>query len=157
MHRAPAVSVSVTKSRWHVVFIAALSILAVLPLAVLLFVQPQAPLRVFAMALVWLGCVIIPLVRWTKSPMGLLRWDSRAWHWSGFGDNSVCRLAVCMDWQRLVLVVLRCDAHPPVWLWLGACQDSMQWNALRRAIMTAPLDKHEPGSDRVLPASRSTL
>jgi hypothetical protein len=137
MHRAPAVSFSTVRSRWHLRFIVALFFTAVVTLWGYWFWQSQPDGLVVAVACTLLGTALLALISWYQSAPSCLRWNGQYWHWSGFGDQSECRLSLRMDWQSGLLVSLQCESQPLVWLWLDACADIYQWNDLRRAIVSS--------------------
>ena len=134
MHRAPAVSFSTVRSRWHLRCIVTLFIGAVVTLVAYSQGQPQSGGQVIAVACTTLAATLVALIGWYQSTTGDLRWDGQRWHWSGFEDQAVCRLSLRMDWQSGLLVSLQREGQSLVWLWLDACADIYQWNALRRAI-----------------------
>lgn len=74
---------------------------------------------------------------WHRSPAGLLRWDGRSWHWSGFLTARGCSLSVLMDFQSVLLVSLKETGRQPVWLWLQAVPGDPLWLVLRRAIVSS--------------------
>lgn len=136
MHRAPAVIFSVTKSRWHLYLIVWLTLLAVMSVGVFVYTQPTSD------GLAWMPVVASPvtiavaLVAWHNSPVGLLHWDGRSWHWSGFAAAQACSLSLLLDFQKVVLVSLKRPGMQPVWLWLQAAPGDLSWIAVRRAIVS---------------------
>ena len=143
MHRAPAVSLSTVRSRWHLRFIVALFVSEVATLVAHSLAQPQSEVQAIVVAGAMLFFPLVALMGWYQSVPGHLRWNGQHWRWSGFGDQAVCALALRLDWQRGLLVLLRCKGQRSVWLWLDACEDTYQWNAFRRALVSsqvAPLD-----------------
>ena len=143
MHRAPAVSLSTARSRWHLRFIVALFVSEVVTLVAYSLAQPQSEVQFVAVACTVLLFPLVALIGWYQSVPGYLRWNGQHWRWSGFGDQALCGLSLRLDWQRGVLVSLRCKGQRSVWLWLDACEDTYQWNAFRRALVSsqvAPLD-----------------
>ena len=151
MHRAPAVSLSTAKSRWHLRFIVVLFVSAVVTLAAHSLAQPKFEAQVIAVACTVLFFPLVALIGWYQSVPGYLRWNGQQWHWSGFGDQGVCGLALRLDWQRGLLVTLKRKGQSSVWLWLDACEDVCQWNAFRRAIVSSQ-DASPDGVDE--PANR---
>ncbi len=137
MHRAPAVSVSVTPSRWHLRAIVALGLLALI--STLGFVLTQADFDWRAFVLVGLTAVVIGVaVRgWHRSPRGKLAWDGQQWDWSGFAAPQACTLTLRMDFQVAMLVSLVREGGKPVHLWLQAAMGEPHWRALRRAIISS--------------------
>lgn len=83
-----------------------------------------------------LGTGVFSLREWQQSPAGCLQWDGLHWHWSGLEGSGQCHLDVLMDFQSVLLVRMRGDAHQPGWLWLEKSESpSLQWHALRRALV----------------------
>jgi len=78
---------------------------------------------------------------WKESPTGTLRWDGQQWLWSGFDAHRPCRLALLLDFQRLVVVlVVAGDGRRVTWLWLEAGRDNPAWMPLRRAMVARQTD-----------------
>lgn len=137
MHRAPAVNFFVKRSRWHAGLIIAMGLSALAVLAV--FAQGQALLdvRVLVLAFACLATCSIALAAWNKSPQGGLFWDGQHWYWSGFGDGAVCQLFLLMDFQSVVLILIKSDGKASFYLWLEAKADDTSWRPLRRAIVSS--------------------
>jgi toxin CptA len=140
MHRAPAVNFTVKRSRWQARLIACLGLLALAILAV--FAQGQAVLdvRTGVVALAILVTCSLAFLGWRQSPQGSLRWDGQHWHWSGFPDNTVCRLGLLMDLQSVVVVTLKAETQSSISLWLETTCGDANWKALRRAIVSSQAD-----------------
>ncbi len=136
MNRAPAVSFSTSRSRWHLRFVVAIIVSAGLVSVAFSIKQPQSGWSIFAIANTLLIASVFSLSSWRKSAVGQLRWDGQCWYWSVFGDPSVCDLMVRLDWQSGMLVTLKGKDQPTVWLWLDAPSDVANWNSLRRAVFS---------------------
>jgi hypothetical protein len=105
------------------------------------FALGQASSNVRALVLGFV-CVVttgIAFVGWRKSPQGSLRWDGQHWHWSGFTADPACQLVLLMDFQSVVVVLLKSESHAPVGLCLEATPDDTSWRALRRAIVSSQI------------------
>lgn len=135
MHRAPAVSFGVKRSRWHlrgVIFLWSLGLSVSLTLVL---GQSGGALEGIVFAAL-LGAGVLSWRGWQLSPVGCLRWDGQHWHWSGLEAPGPCRLNVLLDFQSVLLVCVRGDARRPVWLWLEQPEPvGVQWRALRRALV----------------------
>jgi hypothetical protein len=118
-------------------FIIALSTSAAVNVLAFSLVQTQSLLQAIALACTVLIATFVALTGWYRSTPGILLWDGQHWHWSGFVDQSKCVLSLKMDLQRVLLVSLRCEGQPVVWLWLDACADIHHWSGLRRAIVSS--------------------
>lgn len=135
MHRAPAVSCLVTRSRWHLRVVIFLWLLGLSMSLALVHGQSSWVLKAFVFAAL-LGAGLLSWRGWQRSPAGCLRWDGQRWQWSGLKDSGQCHLDVLLDFQSVLLVRLRGDASPPVWLWLEQPEPAgVQWRALRRALV----------------------
>jgi toxin CptA len=154
MHRAPAVSFSVARSQWHLWSIVLLSLLA--SATTWAFVQSQSPdFRSIVLAGTVLAVSAVAFIGWQASRPGCLRWDGQQWHWSGFEASRACRLALRMDFQKVLLVSLHDGVRRPVWLWLEETTHDPAWKPLRRAIVSsqsdcgdaAELDAQAPNGD----------
>ena len=114
-----------------------MGLLALVTLAV--FVRGQTPLdvRALVLAMVCLVTTGIALMGWRKSPQGSLRWDGQHWYWSGLTAGSACQLFTLMDFQRVVVVLIKSEAHAPFSLWLEEVDNDTSWRPLRRAIISS--------------------
>lgn len=138
MHRAPAVNFPFIRSRWHGRCIAFLSLLSLASTGAFIRAQPVIDTRSAALVLLVLLTSTVACIRWRKSPSGCLHWDGQQWSWSQREDApQACRLSMLMDFQRVVLVLLRTDARHPVWLWLEATPGDTNWQTLRRAMVSS--------------------
>jgi len=137
MHRPPAVSRRVERSRWHLGAIVVLWVLGASVLAAFAVSQTMRPLHLL-LGFVLAGAGLSALSAWWRAPSGLLQWDGQSWHWSGFEDDPVVQLRPVFDCQFLVLVKLRSESGSVVWLWLSAVASHAAWLALRRAVFGAP-------------------
>ena len=137
MHRAPAVSFSVTQSRWHLRAIVAMGLSALICTISFVLAQANVDWRVL------LSIVLTPMVSgiaiqgWHRSAQGTLSCDGQQWTWSGFPTPQTCQLTLLMDCQFVVLVSLVADGDKPVYLWLEAAMGNLHWRALRRAIVSS--------------------
>jgi hypothetical protein len=136
MHRAPAISFSVTRSRWQLRATVALGSLGLASIASFVYAQSDFGWR----ALLSLGVVpvvvAVALVAWWKAPRGILQWNGQQWNWSGFTALPACQVSLLMDFQSLLLVSLTSDTERSVCLWLEAGAGVADWQALRRAIVS---------------------
>lgn len=154
MHNAPAVSVAVARSAWHVRAIGVLGVLAGLVGGAL--ARDLPPMQVMLLAAVVLATGATALVGWYRSPTGRLQWDGLCWHWPDTSDAASCQLVLHADFQRVMLVSLRAPARRTLWLWLEATPGDPRWMALRRAVvasrrLAAAGDGTEPRHDGACP------
>lgn len=140
MHRAPAVSFSVGRSRWHLGCVIGLSAVSLGVALVFALNQSLGDWRAAAVLGAALVAPALALRSWQQSPLGQLRWDGEHWHWSGFAATQSCHLSLLVDFQRVLLVRLSCVDQPPVWLWLEAAPGNLHWLPLRRAIVSSLRD-----------------
>ncbi len=140
MHRAPAVSFSVGRSRWHLGCVGLLCAASLITALVFVLNASIWDWRCVAVLGAALLAPILAVRGWQRSPSGQLRWDGQQWHWSGFATTQACRLSLLVDLQRVVLVRLSGEDHPSVWLWLEAAPGSIHWMPLRRAIVSSLRD-----------------
>ena len=146
MRRPPAVSYSVKRSHWHERFIALLFIFACGLLVAFAFAQAVIDVRSVVMASALLGIGAFAFHAWQKSPHGTLHWDGQHWFWSGFDAHRPCRLAVVLDFQRLVVVSIVGEDKAATWLWLEADRGNPDWMPLRRAIFARQKDAPGEGN-----------
>ena len=137
MHRAPAVNFSVKRSRWHAWLIVCVSLLACVVLGMFAWGQTLQDVRMLVLVIAILCTTGVAFAGWRKSAQGDLLWDGERWHWSGFAPNSVCRLSLLLDFQRVVLVSVMADARAPICLWLEAAPGDTNWTPLRRAMVSS--------------------
>ncbi|MCF8168667.1 MAG: hypothetical protein K9K38_09720 [Rhodoferax sp.] len=143
MHRAPAVSFSVARSSGYALALACVWCAGAV--AVLMFLLTEAvsidqSLLCIAVAL---ACAGIGWVGWLHSATGRLQWDGQRWAWSGFAEGVQCKIQVHLDFQRLVLILVREAAGTSrQWLWLQSMDQPAQWTALRRALVAPDTPEH---------------
>ncbi|MES2581281.1 MAG: hypothetical protein V4627_01070 [Pseudomonadota bacterium] len=113
------------------------NLLAVATLAVFAWERPVLDMRTGALALVSLIASGTAFLGWMRSPQGDLRWDGQQWLWSGFAETAPCRLALVLDFQRVMVVKITTGAHVPEFLWLEANPGDTSWRPLRRAIVSS--------------------
>ena len=140
MHRAPAVSFSVGRSRWHLGCVVGLGAASLGIALVFALNQSFGDGRAAAVLGAALVAPVLALWGWQKSPSGQLRWDGDYWHWSGFAATQSCHLSLLVDFQRVLLVRLSHADQPPVWLWLESAPGNIHWMPLRRAIVSSLRD-----------------
>lgn len=138
MHRPPAVSFPVGRSRWHATVLFACVLLAWLSLFSLArtvgteFPAWALAAQVLLILLTGLGAAMA----WRRSPVGTLRWDGEQWLWVASQDHPVAGLRMVFDFQRLVLVSVRRVGQSRLWLWLEPGNGTPHgWLALRRALV----------------------
>jgi hypothetical protein len=137
MHRAPAASFTVQRSRWHLRVIFILWGVSGGALLLLCLHQPDLVALAAAFAL-WLALGAFAFRAWQKSPMGRLQWDGEVWHWVSGDTVFECHPAWVFDFQRLMLLVVRLTPRGQIYVWLERPSPSdLSWHALRRAIVTS--------------------
>lgn len=113
-----------------------LALLAATSVGAYVYTQPTPDALTWMPVVASLVTFAVALAAWQKSPAGLLHWDGRSWHWSGFEATQACSLSLLVDFQNVVLVSLRGPGMQPAWLWLQAAPGDHSWIALRRAIVS---------------------
>ncbi len=82
------------------------------------------------------GCVLV--WHWHFLPCGQLTWDGIGWAWQANGvlnPGASTGVIQCeLDLQTFLLLRLRPDQGPQLWLWLDRRMGSEPWIALRRAL-----------------------
>lgn len=153
MHRPPAVSHSVRRSRWHRRLLLGIWLLALGPLFYA-FISNPSPLPAAALAAIWLVCGWLAMRTWHASATGLLQWDGEHWHWIQEGEGQPCRVHMVWDFQQCVLVRLSIAEAPGLWLWLESGASVFQWDALRRALVSSSAGFTEPSPTSDLEGQR---
>jgi hypothetical protein len=143
MHRPPAVSHNVKRSQRHGALLLGIWLAAMLPLCYFYAFQ-QAPLQSAVLAAVWLVTGGVCMHTWRACATGLLQWDGDHWHWIQDGEGLACQVRMAWDCQYLVLIRLTAAQAPSRWLWLESGASLLQWNALRRALVSANAGFTEP-------------
>jgi len=69
------------------------------------------------------------------SAVGHLRWDGAQWHWAGRHEYHVTDVTCLLDLQQVLLLRLRCEDGPGMWLWLESNRMDAAWLAMRRAVV----------------------
>ena len=81
---------------------------------------------------------ILLVWHWHGLPCGQLTWDGVRWSWQAHGAQNAGPAAgviQCdLDLQNFLLLCLRFDQGPRLWLWLDRRIGSERWIALRRAL-----------------------
>jgi hypothetical protein len=137
MHRAPAVTFTLKRSRWQLRLIACLSALAFAALVAFGSGQSGSDHRTALLALAIVCATLVAYLGWKRSEHGDLRWDGQYWIWSGYGENLVCHLRLLMDFQGVVVVSVHAKDQAPVFLWLEKTNGDSNWSSLRRAIVSS--------------------
>jgi len=138
MRSAPSVNYPVGRSRfsaWACVLTWCAGLCALIAWAAL---GPLPGVRhgLVAMVLLVTGALAWREVR--RHPEGVLAWDGEAWSWQAAGASCAVDPELVVDLQSWMLLRLH-DAQdasraPVPWLWLEACKDAQNWQALRRAV-----------------------
>jgi len=136
MHRAPAISFSVTRSRWQLRATLVLGLSGLAAAASFVYAQTDFGWRALLSLAVVPVVIGVALSAWWNAPRGILRWDGQQWTWSGLSAPQACRASLLMDFQSLLLVSLTTQTKQSVCLWLEAGADLAAWLALRRAIVS---------------------
>ena len=137
MHRAPAVSFSVTQSRWHLRAIVALGLLALVCTLSFVLAQARVDWRTVVPIVLTPTVLGVAIRARARAAHGVLNWDGQQWNWSGFSASQTCQLTLRMDFQFVMLVSVVADRGKPVFLWLEAAMGETHWRALRRAIVSS--------------------
>lgn len=152
MHRAPAVSVSTARSRWHLRCIVIVSLLGVASLLGFQLEVSQSSGYELVLTAAVLLTSAIAVARWAKILPGYLRWDGSRWYSSALDGKTAPCLALQLDWGNALLVSLQDPTGYRVWVWLEAGQDAVVWSALRRAVVSSlEIESHgvEPSATRL--------
>ena len=147
MHNAPAVSYPVGRSRFQVIFLSSLSVLGWCA-AVIWMVQAQNTdwrqgLMLSGAVLTGLGAVW----QWRHAPIGQLSWEGGSWSWAAFGNTESVQLAVVVDLQMAMVLILRTNGTKDRWLWVQRDASPARWLALRRAVYQRPRVDQDPLRD----------
>lgn len=134
MHRPPAVSHGVDRSRWHAGLIAALATLCVVSCAVLGTTLSSHATQL-AIGSITGVAIALAFSNWKNTSTGRLQWDGQHWRWSGFGEIGVREVRLVLDFQRVLLVRVCGEDGTCVWLWLETRSADRHWLSLRRAIV----------------------
>lgn len=143
MHRAPAISVSIGKSRAHRGAISILWFLGCVVSLVYGFDQKTFVLNTLV-AVALSGAGFIAWRGWHCTMPGVLRWDGQNWYWSGFGVAGLCHMVLALDLQTWMLVKVHTAGKRKVWLWLDAPSVGVKWAPLRRAIVASRRPSEHP-------------
>jgi hypothetical protein len=86
-------------------------------------------------SLVWLVLGAWALWGWLQSAVGRLQWDGEVWHWVRADVACVCHPTWVLDFQRVMLLLVRITPRGHLYVWLERpSPNDPSWNALRRAI-----------------------
>jgi toxin CptA len=152
MHNAPAVSYPVGRSRFQLFFLSTISVLG-LSAAVTWIVQAQTP--DWRQGVMLSGAVLTGLSaiwQWRHTPVGQLSWQGSSWDWVVSGDTEQVQLAVVVDLQIAMLLMLRANGAIDRWLWVQRDASPVRWWALRRAVYQRLRADQDPLRDASRPA-----
>ena len=139
MHRAPAVSFPVMRSRWHMrLLVAALAFSAIASTAFIgsgASSGPRSALVLLAMG----GAAVFAGVQWVRTPSGVLHWDGGQWLWESASQSEPCTVQPKLDFQQAVVVRVRCGSGASRYHWIEAGAAPQHWLALRRALVSQSL------------------
>lgn len=133
MHAAPSVNYPVGRSRFLAVLLGVVWLCGAAALVVAAIAWTPGWRHVVG-ALALLASTVGAWQFWHSHPVGVLRWDGRAWQ--GPGSAEPARLEVHLDLQHRLLarLVATQGPHRASWLWLEAGADPPRWADLRRAV-----------------------
>lgn len=139
MHRAPAASFPVLRSRWHLRALIAFLVLSAAASTAFVWSDPVASAR-WALVLPAMGAAaVLAGVQWMRSPQGVLRWDGGQWFWETESQTEPCTVRLALDFQKAMVVHLRCEPGTSAVRWLEAGAAPQRWQALRRALVSQTL------------------
>jgi toxin CptA len=69
-----------------------------------------------------------------KMPTGQLAWTGQQWFWTSSRGQTEGKLAVCLDFQNVLLVRFRPLPGRAMWLWVERGRRPERWLELRRAV-----------------------
>jgi toxin CptA len=136
MHRPPAVTHRVARSRWHLRLVLAIALLGTATCA-LLQTHLSSPVARLACLAIPAAALCLAYWDWKQAAVGLLQWDGQQWLWTGFGDQPVHSVRLTLDFQRLMLIKVVAEGGSGAWLWLEAPSMDRHWLALRRALFAS--------------------
>lgn len=139
MHRPPALSFQVGRSRWHARVLLVLVVLVFISWwALALSPRAEFPAWVPGLqALLLLLTAAFASWAWRRSPVGTLRWDGERWFWVSSQEVPISGLRIVVDFQRLLLVSLHGTDRFSLFVWLEPAggMPPQAWHALRRALV----------------------
>lgn len=94
----------------------------------------------------FVGGAAVVFLSWRLTPVGILRFDGRAWFWESGGSSTSCVPLVHFDFQTVMLVRLEASRRFCHWLWIAESRDKTQWRSFRRALF-AQTEEHPGGSE----------
>jgi hypothetical protein len=146
MHRAPALSYPLGRSRFQGALVAFTSLSAALVGCLWWLAGDPLDWRHALFALIWFIGLVLAFGAWWRAPVGSLRWDGQGWNWIGAGDPVAGRLTAHLDLQFCLVLSLRPETGRRIWLFPERRRDGMRWNALRRAVFARPAAAFEPAA-----------
>jgi toxin CptA len=134
MHSAPAVNFPVGRSHFQGWVIGLVALGGCVIGLVWLTQVDRVGWRQGLFGLSYVVTCALAVAMWLRSPPGVLRWDGQTWTWTGERVTLCGELTVHLDFQFVLLVCLRSQAHAQLWLWPEHRQATMHWPDLRRAV-----------------------
>lgn len=135
MENAPVISVLASRVLWSKWIAGAFFLLGTCQVAWFVVAAGVNGWRVAAVAGVWLVACVVAWYDTAGAREGVLRWNGQAFLWSDASRVVPVRLALHLDFQRIILVSLRYNSERRIWIWLQVGSTFDQWLMLRRAIV----------------------
>jgi toxin CptA len=140
MHYAPAVSFPVGRSRFQAGFILLFWLIAAGVQIVWASQLPPFDWRALAGGGLVLAVGIWAGYGWRKSAQGHVRWDGKSWSFEMTqlgakpAEPKPVALSNVLDFQWVMLLLLRFEGGRAVWCWLDRPAKVADWLSLRRAV-----------------------
>ena len=147
MHRAPALSYPLGRSRFQGALVASASLAGALVGGLWWLTSDALNWRHALFGLIWMTGMVLAVNDWWHTPAGSLRWDGQDWRWAGSADPVTGRLSAHLDLQFCLVLSLQAQNGRRIWLCPERQRDELHWNALRRAVFARPAVASRPWAD----------
>lgn len=138
MHRAPALSYPLGRSRFQGTLVASTCLAGALVGGLWWLASDALNWRHALFGFIWIMALVLAASSWWHAPAGTLRWDGQDWHWMGRTEFVTGRVGVHLDLQFCLVLSLQPPSGRCLWLFPQRRSDAPQWNALRRALFARP-------------------
>ena len=138
MHSAPSVHYPVGRSAFWGLVLCAIWASGALLVSVWCYTNGSIGWRQWLGLFALVGAGGVAAAGWWRTPVGTLGWDGQQWLWTahhhGAARYEPGGVAVALDLQQHMLLVLRTGRGLPLWLTVEQVTLPARWQDLRRAV-----------------------
>ncbi|HSN80900.1 MAG TPA: hypothetical protein VLR44_11025 [Rhodoferax sp.] len=153
MHKPPAVSYPVGRSRFQAGLTLAVVLVGALAQSVWWLISKEHGVGHVLGMLLWSVTCVWAIWTVLHTPPAQLVWDGQCWLWHSGTSSLAVVPQVIVDGQHHLLVCLRPSTGSALWAWPGRQARPERWLALRRALFNTA--SHPAAPEPLRPAASS--